>query len=486
MKMDLTDSQTHTPPPAATQPVASPCVNPQVGFVPELADNAWFSGKRVTVMGIGHFGGGTSTIRWLASLGADVLATDMSSADKLADQLTLLQPLIDKGHVKLALGAHNVSDFTTSDLVIVNPAVPKPWENRFLRAAIAAGVPITTEINLVVQRLPRREHVVAITGSAGKSTTSAMIHHILASTGRKTCFGGNIGGSLLDHMNQIQRDSFIVLELSSAMLHWLHGWSPRIAVVTNLAENHIDWHGSFDHYRESKRAIIANQKHGDAAVLGPGMHGWATRPGVCRIEMRDVHQVADIHLPGVHNRRNAAVAVAAAIALDPTLDHATAESAVRKFSGLPHRLERVGTWQGKKFFNDSKSTTPASTLLALDAVGESGLDKIHLIAGGYDKGSDLTPIGALAPKLAGLYTIGATGPAIAAVATATPEGAAHHTACETLDRAVNAAIARMTSGDILLLSTACASWGQFTNYEARGKLFCELVRAHFGAQPGEA
>lgn len=480
MKMDLTDSQTSSPAAA----------NPSVGFVPELADDAWFAGKRVTVMGIGHFGGGTSTIRWLAALGADVLATDMSSAEKLADQLALLQPLIDKGHVKLALGAHNVSDFTTCDLIIVNPAVPKPWENRFLRAAIAAGVPITTEINLVVQRLPRREHVVAITGSAGKSTTSAMIHHILASTGRPTFFGGNIGGSLLDQMGQdqlgqITRDSCVVLELSSAMLHWLHGWSPRIAVVTNLAENHIDWHGTFDHYRESKRAIIANQRHGDAAILGPGMHGWATRPGVCRIEMRDVHQVADIALPGVHNRRNAAVAVAAAIALDPKLDHPTAEAAVRKFAGLPHRLERVGTWQGKTFFNDSKSTTPASTLLALDAVGESGLDKIHLIAGGYDKGSDLTPIGALAPKLAGIYTIGATGPAIAAVATSTPEGAARHTVCETLDRAVHAAIANMKDGDTLLLSTACASWGQFTNYEARGKLFCELVRTHFGAQPGE-
>jgi len=479
MKMDLTDSQSSL---SALMPGSAPnAAAPGVGFVPHTADNAWFSGKRITVMGIGHFGGGTSTIRWLASLGADVLATDMSPAEKLADQLTHLQPLIDKSHVKLALGAHNVSDFTTSDLVIVNPAVPKPWENRFLRSAVAAGVPITTEINLVVQRLPRRENVVAITGSAGKSTTSAMIHHILASTGRPTFFGGNIGGSLLDQISHIKRDHFIVLELSSAMLHWLHGWSPRIAVVTNLTENHLDWHGTFDHYRESKRAIIAHQKQGDAAILGPGLHGWTTRPGVCRIEMRDGHEVADIHLPGVHNRRNAAVAAAAAIALDPKLDHPTAQAAVRNFSGLPHRLERVGTWQGKTFFNDSKSTTPASTLLALDAVGEGGLHKIHLIAGGYDKGSDLSPIGHLAPQLAGLYTIGATGPAIAAVATATPDGAARHFSCDTLNRAVAAAISRMQHGDILLLSTGCASWGQFTNYEARGKLFCDLVRAHFGA-----
>jgi UDP-N-acetylmuramoylalanine--D-glutamate ligase len=486
MKMDLTESQSHSSTASSAPCGANPLATPHVGFVSECADNAWFSGKRVTVMGIGHFGGGTSAIRWLCSLGADVLATDMSSAEKLTDQLALLQPLIDKGHVKLALGAHNVSDFTTCDLVIVNPAVPKPWENRFLRAAIAAGVPITTEINLVIQRLPKRENIVAITGSAGKSTTSAMIHHILATTGRKVFFGGNIGGSLLDQVSAMDRSSLIVLELSSAMLHWLHGWSPRIAVVTNLAENHLDWHGTFDHYRESKRAIITSQKQGDAAILGPGMHGWATRPGVCRIEMREVHQVSDIALPGAHNRRNAAVAVAATIALDPTLDHPTAESAVRTFPGLPHRLERVGTWVGMTFFNDSKSTTPASTLLALEAVGEHGLSNIHLIAGGYDKGSDLSPIGALAPKLAGLYTIGATGPAIAAVATSTPEGGAHHTACETLDRAVNAAIANMKAGDILLLSTGCASWGQFTNYEARGRLFCELVRTHFQSSGGSS
>lgn len=479
MKMDLTDPQAVRS--AASHANAPGTAIPGVGFVPQLADDSWFSGKRVTVMGIGHFGGGTSTIRWLASLGADVLATDMGAADKLADQITHLQPLIDKDHVTLALGGHNVSDFTSTDLVIVNPAVPKPWENRFLRSASAAGVPITTEINLLVQRLPRREHVVAITGSAGKSTTSAMIHHILAGNRRHALFGGNIGGSLLDQLPTLTRDSFVVLELSSAMLHWLHGWSPRVAVVTNLAENHIDWHGTFDHYRESKRAIIANQRHGDAAILGPGLHGWTTRPGVCRIEMRDAHQVADIHLPGVHNRRNAAVAVAAAIALDPKLDHPSAEAAVRSFAGLPHRLEHVGTWNGLAFFNDSKSTTPASTLLALDAVGESGLSRIHLIAGGYDKGSDLSPIGKLAPSLAGLYTIGATGPAIAAVATSTPQGAARHLACETLQQAIPAAIAAMRPGDTLLLSTGCASWGQFTNYEARGRLFCELVRAHFGA-----
>lgn len=476
MKMDLTDQQLAAVPSHATAA--------GVGFIAELADDAWFAGKRVTVMGIGHFGGGTSTIRWLASLGADVLATDMGDADKLADQISHLQPLIDKGKVTLALGGHNVSDFTKADLIIVNPAVPKPWENRFLRSALAAGVPITTEINLVVQRLPRRENIVGITGSAGKSTTSAMIHHILATAGRTVLFGGNIGGSLLDQIRAMDRSSLIVLELSSAMLHWLHGWSPRVAVVTNLAENHLDWHGTFDHYRESKRALIAQQRQGDAAILGPGLHGWNTTPGVCRILMREVHQVSDIALPGAHNRRNAAVAVAAAIALDPTLDHATAEQAVRTFAGLPHRLERVGTWQGKTFFNDSKSTTPASTMLALEAVGENGLGTIHLIAGGYDKGSDLTPIGALAPQLAGLYTIGATGPAIAAVATSTPEGAAHHVACETLDRAVNTAIARMREGDTLLLSTGCASWGQFTNYEARGKMFCDLVKAHFGNDAG--
>ncbi len=229
-----------------------------------------FEGLRVTVMGLGRFGGGVGVTRWLVERGASVLVTDMAPAEKLAEPLGDIDDLVRRGVVRTRLGEHNVSDFTDTDLVIANVAVPKPWENRFLRAAQAARVPVTTEIRLTIDRLPSRERTIAITGSAGKSTTSAMIHHALRTLGLPTAFGGNIGGSLLPEIERggITRETRVVLELSSAMLHWLGDWSPRVAVFTNFSPNHLDWHGTLEHYRASKMRILRAQRPGDAAVLG--------------------------------------------------------------------------------------------------------------------------------------------------------------------------------------------------------------------------
>ncbi|MEM9020162.1 MAG: hypothetical protein AAGC44_06320, partial [Planctomycetota bacterium] len=196
-----------------------------------------FAGKRVTVMGLGRFGGGVGVTRFLADRGADVLVTDLEPAGRLQPSIELIQDLIDAGVVTLRLGEHNVSDFTTCDLVVVNPAV-KPG-NRFVRAAEAAGVEVTTEIRLLVQRLPNRLRTIGVTGSAGKSTVTAMIGHVLGrvfergregsgSTPRrqsaktpskadnpKVWVGGNIGVSLLPVLDQIGEDDWVVLELSS-------------------------------------------------------------------------------------------------------------------------------------------------------------------------------------------------------------------------------------------------------------------------------
>lgn len=436
-----------------------------------------FADKRVTVMGLGNFGGGGGVTQWLVSQGARVLVTDMNQQEKLAASLEPLAEQIRTGQVALRLGGHDPRDFVETDAVIVNPAVPKPWDNQFVRAAQDAGVLVTTEINLTVERLPARHRVVAITGSAGKSTTSAMIHHILAATGRRCVFGGNIGGTLLPALStsQIDEQTRVVLELSSAMLHWLAGWSPHVAVVTNLSPNHIDWHGSVDHYRLSKQNLLRCQQPGDIAVLGGNVREWSTRDGVTRISPTDADNVSGLAIPGSHNESNAALAVAAAVAIEAgTLSREDAIAAVRTFAGLPHRLQLVREVNGLRFFNDSKSTTPEATLLAVRAFERSpGLGKIHLIAGGYDKGSDLSPVAKLAPTLAGLYTVGKTGPKIAADAKAIGTPAIE---CETIENAMNAIRNRAREGDIVLLSPACASWGQFTNYERRGELFAALAR----------
>lgn len=435
------------------------------------------SGKRVTVMGLGGFGGGVGVTRWLARQGAHVLVTDGKPADKLAASVAAVKDLVDAGSVTLRLGEHREDDFTGADLVIVNPAVPTPWSNPYLKAAETAGVRLTTEIGLAIAGLPTRERTLAVTGSVGKSTTSAMIHHALASVGREVVFGGNIGGSLLGRT--IHEDTWVVLELSSFMLHWLgrERWSPAVAVVTNLAPNHLDWHGDLDHYAASKQQLLKHQRPGDAAILAANTRSWDTAPGVGRIEIAEDAGVTGLLVPGRHNALNAAVARAAVLAAlsrdgRGTIPPARIDDALRTFPGLAHRLQRVGVFAGVTCFNDSKSTTPESTLLALEAMKESGgLSRVHLIAGGYDKGSDLTPIARLSGELAGLYTVGQTGPAIDAAAPGRTRP------CGTVEAAVDAAFTRAVPGDILLLSPACASWGQFENFEKRGELFEKLVRA---------
>ncbi|TVQ63492.1 MAG: UDP-N-acetylmuramoyl-L-alanine--D-glutamate ligase [Phycisphaerales bacterium] len=470
------------------------------------------AGKRVVVMGLGRFGGGVGVTRWLCEQGADVLLTDLDDEARLAASLESIRDLVRSGAVTLRLGGHNVGDFTTHDLVVANPAVPKPWDNRFLRAATAAGVPITTEIGLLVERLPAGARTIGVTGSAGKSTTSAMLAHALRAAiarglapnpPRNVHFGGNIGGSLLGALGTISEHDAIVLELSSAMLHWLGdgareharnehfrgGWSPRIALMTNLAPNHLDWHGAFEHYARSKGAIFAHQRDGDIAIAGsPEAAALFADTGAQRIElppdeddpawMRDLR----LRIPGAHNRRNALMALTGAACALGCEPHALVRT-LDDFEGLPHRLRlvaerRVGAGV-VRCYDDSKSTTPESTLLALRAFEEEpgvGADRVHLIAGGYDKGVDLAPVARCAERIAGLYAIGATGPALVAAAgeRARREGRAHD--CATLERAVAIAIGRAQPGDVVLLSPACASWDQFTNFEERGDAFARLVR----------
>jgi UDP-N-acetylmuramoylalanine--D-glutamate ligase len=443
------------------------------------------SGKRVTVMGLGRFGGGLGVARWLVSQGCDVLVTDLEPAEKLERSVAGLRDLVDAGSVTLRLGEHNVSDFTTCDLVVANPAVPKPWENRFLRAAKAAGVPVTTEIELAVHRLPDRTRVIGVTGSAGKSTTSALIAHILETCGERVAFGGNIGSSLLQR--EIGKLDWVVLELSSFMLHWLEGWSPHIALVTNLEPNHLDWHGSLEHYRRSKQQILDSQEPGDVAILGAlSVADWPVRSGVQRVAIAPEASAGPLRIPGKHNELNAAAAVEAVIALRiPGIDRERASAAAGTFSGLPHRLQLVAEWtraNGKpvRFYNDSKSTTPGATAIALAAFGsENGHGwptNVHLIAGGYDKGSDFTPIAHYADSLAGLYTIGTTGPRIADLGLP-----GHVFRSGTLEKAVADALLCAKPGHVILLSPGCASWDQFANYEERGERFTALVREAVGA-----
>ncbi|MDE0207216.1 MAG: Mur ligase family protein, partial [Candidatus Tectomicrobia bacterium] len=213
---------------------------------------AW-NGRRVTVMGLGSFGGGTGLARYLAEQGAAVTATDLKDADALQDALAALRGL----PIRFVLGQHREEDFADADRVFVNPAVP--LTSPYLDLARSSGVPLDSELNLFVRQCPGR--IVGITGSVGKTTTTSLLGSILKLHDARTLVGGNIGGSLLPRLPEIAPDTPVVLEISSFQLEhldWL-AYSPPVAVVLNLAPNHLDRHGTMAAYQAAKEVILAYQ-----------------------------------------------------------------------------------------------------------------------------------------------------------------------------------------------------------------------------------
>lgn len=428
--------------------------------------------SRAVVLGLGAFGGGVGVTRWLARQELHVVVVDQLPQDKLAASIAQIADLIADGRVTLDLERDDLPSTGAQDLIVINPAVRKPWERADIERARRSGAWVTTEIELTVRALRERLSVhaslIAITGSMGKSTTTAMIGEGLRAGGRQTWVGGNLGGSLLGSIEQMPRDAAVVLEISSAMLWWLEhceAFEPDVCIVTNCSPNHVDWHGSEAEYARCKQILPMRVRASGTAILGEGVQDWNVTPGAHRVIISSAERVTGLRTPGRHNEINAAGALAAceAVGVRP----AQAIEGIRNFPGLPHRLQYAGQFRGAHWYNDSKATTPEATTLAVRALREAGLHRIHLIAGGYDKGVSLAAIADLAPDLASLAGIGKTGAAVCA------RGGQ---ICGTLDRAVAWIGERVRDGDAVLLSPGCASWDQFTNFEQRGDLFCALAR----------
>jgi len=464
-----------------------------------------FAGKRVVVMGLGRFGGGIGVTRWLAAQGAKVLVTDRASEADLAESLASLKDLA----VEYRLGGHDEADLVGCCLLVVNPAVDKR-KSEFFRAAAERRIPWTSEMNLFLERC--RGRIVGVTGTVGKSTTTAMIGAILrAAEGDESWrhgrvrVGGNIGKSLLDDLAIIAENDVVVLELSSFQLEDAAEIrrSPQIAVVTNLRENHLDRHDTLDDYAAAKANIYNFQTPEDWLVLPfeggterlPG--DWSKRlriwrfgvdaksrnirwawPGEAGSHLEGVR--VDLSVPGLHNLQNAAAALAVARILG--VRHEVAAQTLLRFEGLPHRLEFVCERAGVRYYNDSKATTPEAAMTSVTAFDHG----LIVLVGGSDKGISFAEMGrVLATRAKAVVCMGATGPRIAQAIGASAGGRSQPSVCiaRSFEEAVRLAERMAKPGDVVLLSPGCASFDWFRNYEQRGEVFRNLVQRPSSDQP---
>ncbi|MEI6236774.1 MAG: UDP-N-acetylmuramoyl-L-alanine--D-glutamate ligase [Planctomycetota bacterium] len=457
-----------------------------------------YANRKVTVMGLGLFGGGVGAARHFAESGAIVTVTDRRSERDLKPSIEALKDL----PIRYVLGRHSEDDFRNADILLVNPSVP--MDSPLVTMARGAGARIEFAMNLLF-KLTARNPKIGITGSNGKSTTTALLGEMVRVMDERTLVGGNIGKCLLSETKTLQPDAPMVLELSSFMLEGMREMaiSPNVAIVTNLSPNHLDRHGSMLHYAEAKLNIIRHQHPSDCAVLNaddPALSGWEsqTRARVIRFSVKEelegnaaflagdklivrwdgVEEVIasrkTMRLPGLHNVANALAASAAALAFG-VRPWQVAE-ALSKFSGLPHRLEVVASNEKKvTYYNDSIATTPESAICAL----ASFEGPITLIAGGSDKGSAYDELAvAIVRKARRLILLGVTAPKIEE---AVLRAALQAKRCPEILRATSlehaAALASTNTlpGEAVLLSPACASFDMFRNFQERGELFRALA-----------
>lgn len=437
-----------------------------------------FSGKRYAVLGLAR--SGLAAAEALLASGAQVTAWDRQDVarDRLAGRATLADPL--------------EIDLSGFDGVVVSPGVPINTHPITGRAA-RFGVPLIGDVELfALARAALPPHkVVGITGTNGKSTTTALVHHILQSAGLPARMAGNIGLPIMGE-DPLEPNAagpgVYVLELSSYQIDLTCSLACEAAALLNITPDHLDRYDSFEHYAFSKSRLFAMQGSDQFAVFG--MDDAPTRAVMAEQQARrpagravpiDREAIAAMQgdwpsLQGPHNLENAAAAVA--IAGELGVAPAQWQRALASFTGLPHRMERLGEFGGVLFINDSKATNQASTAPALAAFPPDPEPRIHWIVGGLAKEEGLGDCEQHLANVAAAYTIGEAGPRFAEWL----DGKVKVEKCELLCEAVQRAITAAKPGDIVLLSPACASFDQFLDYEKRGEHFRSMVAALAGGE----
>ncbi len=462
-------------------------------------------GKRVTVMGLGLHGGGASVALWLAKHGARVTVTDLKTKKELQSSITRLQLTTD--NLQLHLGRHRKQDFIDTDMVVRNPAVP--IESPFLKIAEKHGIPIESEATLFFKYCASK-NIIGVTGTRGKSTTSAMIATILKESqnqkitkSHRVWLAGNIRTTpMLSIVDRVKPNDWVVLELSSWHCEDMdrHRISPHVAVVTNLLQDHLNRYTGMRSYARAKEGIVRYQKEGDIAVLNQE-NAWTramakkTKAKIYWFPNKNLQLTTptltvgaptlsgvgayNLQLVGEHNRMNAQAAATVTHALGVPLR--IIRSAIRTFRGLPDRLEYIGTVRGVRYYNDTTATTPDATIAALETLSKNHKNKktkkhIVLIAGGSDKNLDYHLLMPWIKKtckavvlLPGTATKKIKKSVVSCQLSVVAEAA-------TMPSAVRKAASLATRGDIVLLSPAAASFGLFQHEFDRGDQFRTLVK----------
>ncbi|MFN7054417.1 UDP-N-acetylmuramoyl-L-alanine--D-glutamate ligase [Hyphomonas sp.] len=455
-----------------------------------------YAGRDVAVFGLGR--SGLSAARALKAGGARVHAWDDNEETRAKAEAA-----------GVALSDINKRDWQTFAALVLSPGISYkfPQPHRLVRLAEMTGVPVIGDMELfarAVQALPERARpkVVGITGTNGKSTTTALIGHILKQAGRDARIGGNIGTGVLD-LAALHSNSVYVLELSSYQLDLVKSLHCDVAVFLNLSPDHLDRHGGMDGYQAAKMRIFQNQTSKDTAVVGfDDLYSQSVAIGLSARGPQKVVQISSTYtlgrgissvdghlydnqsgkaerlgkitdcpaLIGRHNFQNAAAAYAACRALN--LDPATIMAGIQTFPGLPHRMETAGEIGGVRFVNDSKATNAQAAEQALRA-----FSNIYWIAGGVAKSDGIAPLAPLYPNITKAYLIGQSEDVFAA----TLSGKVPVQRCGTLERAVEAAARDAKAAGqpdaVVLFSPACASFDQFRDFEHRGDVFRSLVQA---------
>jgi len=443
--------------------------------------------RRAGVLGLGL--SGRAAARLLRSLDVEVVGTDRRTAEVLE-----LGGLADDPGVELRLGIDLAELPPALDALVISPGVSP--EHPLVAAARQAGVNVISEIDLALARLDGP--VVAITGSNGKSTTTAMAGALVAGAGRAVEVCGNIGRPLADVVAGAPGRTFVV-ELSSFQLESSERLHPRAAALLNLSPDHLDRHGDLAGYLAAKRRIFALQGADDVAVLNGDEPEVAATPTRSRRRLfsrrgevadgcwlagdevverspesspRTLFRTADVPVPGPHNLENAMAAALLALAIDVPAE--TIAPSLRGFHGLPHRLERVAEVDGVAYYDDSKGTNVAATERSIEGFADGS---VHLILGGRNKGADLALLAPVVRRKARrVYLIGESAEAFAE---ALPDVPASRSG--TLAAALEDAASRAAAGEAVVLSPACASFDQFRDFVERGETFRRLVEELPGA-----